>query len=124
MPTAKAKATVTPEEAAGAAQGWNPEPGSTLTGTVVQIEKIESQYGEYPMITLDTADGYVNLHAFHRVLLSGLMKIKPRPGDRLTVTYHGEAENKRDPERSYHNYTVRNPDKPVEAFDWNDDADF
>lgn len=135
MPTPRTKSkALSPEEAAGAANGWTPEPGDNITGTVMAIEEIESDYGSYPMLTLDTGEGsdprYVNLHAFHQVLLTGLKRIKPGPGAQISVTYHGKQDTKKKDKdgtpRQFHNYTVRDPAKPATAFTWGDetDADF
>jgi hypothetical protein len=127
MPAAKAK-TMTGEEAAGVAKGWTPEPGDNLTGTVVHLEMVTGgQYDDYPMITIQTANGYTNLHAFHQVLRQGLTRLAPKKGDQVSVTYHGKQDTKKVDKdgkaRQFHNYTVRDPSKPVEAFSWGDESD-
>ena len=125
MPTAKPK---TPTHDIDAAEGWNPEPGDTVEGTLVSTETVDSQYGEYPMLTLQTKDGYVNVHAFHAVLLKKLTKIKPTTGAQLRITFHGKKPNRKDPAKSYANYTVTDPNAaPAKPFSWDDvaeDADF
>jgi hypothetical protein len=106
------------------ARGWRPNPGETIVGTVAHISKRESEYGDYPVVTLaaDTDDpeavNYVAVNAFHSILKHGLYDIKPQVGSRLAVTYHGTAPGKRiDPKTGkpveYHSYTVIDPDAPA-----------
>lgn len=119
------------------ARGWRPADGETVIGTVAHIGARESEYGKYPVVTLaaDTNDpeavNYVAVNAFHSTLKTALYEVKPKVGDRLSITYHGTAAGKRiDPKTKekvqYHVYTVINPDTPVEdvAFSWDDDPEF
>lgn len=125
MPTPKTKAPTLDD--INAAKGWNPEPGDTVEGTLVSIEEVDSNWGPYPMLTLQTKDGYVNVHAFHAVLLKKLTAIKPATGAQLRITFHGKRPNKKDPDKTYANYSVTDPNAaPAEPFAWGDktDADF
>ena len=126
MATANKSTTKAPsipgDEAAGAAEAWRPNPGDTVDGTVVHLQMIDGEYGPYPCLTLDTVEGFVNIHAFHGVLQGRLKALRPGPGSELRITYHGKKEgNKVDSQgnkRSYHAYTVVDPTAPAESFTW------
>lgn len=117
------------------ARGWKPTDGQTLIGTVAHIDRRSSDYGDYPAITLaaDTDDPeaseYIAVHAFHSTLKSALFDLKPKVGDRLAITYHGQVEGKRkDPKTGlpvkYHSYTAVDPDVVDEDMSEQDAADF
>lgn len=117
---------VLPEE--NTSDGWRPNPGDTVTGELMAAERIESEFGDYPMLTIRTDKGdMVNVHAFHAVLRKGLMKLRPAMGSQLSITYVGQAQTRKagtdGKKRSYHNYKVTDPTKPVEPFTWGDETD-
>lgn len=119
------------------APAWDPAPGQTIDGTVAHIGMRESQYGAYPCVTLSAASAddpealsYVAVRAFHETLKTALFKLKPKVGDRLTITYGGRKASKtrRDAGGNpveYHTYTVIDPDAPMaEEFSWAEDPEF
>ena len=119
-------AVITPEERVRieTATAWRPEPGDTITGTVVTIRARETEYGKHPVVILNTGEeNYTAVHAFHGVLKNKLFELKPGPGTRLTVGYQGKVDGK---ERPYHSYTAFDPDASYEAeeFNWDDDPEF
>lgn len=86
------------------APGWNPKQGETLIGVVVAISASNpGEFGTYPILTLSTDKGMVNVHAFHDVLLNRLLEKAPAPGERVAIQYNGEKEGK---DRNYHHYSV------------------
>lgn len=110
------------------ARGWKPAPGQTLVGTIVDIRKQASEYGEYPVLTV-AAEGddpeateYTAVHAFHGTLKTALYELKPSKGQRLAITYGGQSESRKrkdsngDPVK-YHVYTVLDPDAAVQTED-------
>lgn len=114
MPVAKAK-TAPKNDAPEYAPAWRPEPGDSITGTVAEFFKNKTEeYGEYPGVTLDTANGQISVHAFAHVLRRGLASIRPAVGTELKITYHGKVDGK-DGGNAYHNYTV-SPSNPGAAF--------
>lgn len=99
------------------AQGWRPEPGDLVTGTVVQRTlRRDQQYAgvrgdySYPVVTLERTDGtFVALHCFHTTLYNGMKDAKVQTGDLITVQYNGQADkpSKNNPSGSpAHLYTV------------------
>lgn len=119
------------------APAWDPAPGQTIDGTVAHIGLRESQYGAYPVVTMAVTSAedpesvsYAAVRAFHNTLKSALFEVKPKIGDRLTITYGGRKESKgrRDSNGNpvqYHVYTVIDPDAPVEQeFAWSEDPEF
>ena len=110
------------------AEGWRPEPGDKLTGTIVHISAAQSDFGTYPVITLaaETEDPatvqYVAVHAFHHTLKRDLIAIRPEVGQKLSVVYVGEQETDKEAEDgrpiTYHLYTVtaENMDKLWSSF--------
>ena len=89
---AKPTATETvPEAMDFGTEGWRPEPGDTITGTVEDITSGQGGYARYPIIVLSTKDGdKVAVHAFHHTLRNRLIEMRPKIGHTLTITYHGE----------------------------------
>lgn len=86
--------------------GWRPNPGDSITGEVVDVQVGGGEFGDYPIVAVVTEDGEkVLIHAFHSVLKNQLRKVKPMPGDTLTVTFIGKEPTK-DGEREFHNYSV------------------
>lgn len=81
---------------------WKPDPGDTLVGKVLEIEERVTEYGPYPCVTVEQADGTeVLFHAFHTVAKNELAKKAPRPGDEIGIKYLG-----RDNELKYERYRV------------------
>lgn len=116
------------------APAWDPAPGQTIDGTVAHIGMRGSQYGPYPAVTLSVpsaedpeALAYTVVRAFHGTLKTALFELKPKVGDRLTITYGGRKASKErrdsagDPVE-YHVYTVIDPD--AEEFAWAEDPEF
>jgi hypothetical protein len=95
---ASAKSTATPTETVPEAmdfgvQGWRPEPGEKLTGTVEDITTGGGDFGRYPIVVLSTKDGEkFAVHAFHHTLKNRLVEMRPKVGHTLTITYLGETE--------------------------------
>lgn len=109
------------------AEGWRPEPGDKLTGTIVHISAAESEYGTYPVVTIaaETEDPetvrYVAVHAFHHTLKRDLIAIRPEVGQQLSVVYVGEQGTDREIDGkpvTYQLYTVtaENMDKLWASF--------
>jgi hypothetical protein len=94
-------------------ESWRPRPGDSVKGKVVDLDVRDGEYGQYPLVTLDTADrGQVTIHAFHEVLASELARRAPKPGDVIEVSYRGQH-----PHKGYHLYQVTG-DGDL-AFNWN-----
>jgi hypothetical protein len=109
------------------AEGWRPEPGEKVSGTIAHISAAQSEYGTYPVITIaaETDDPetvrFVAVHAFHHTLKRDLIAIRPEVGQRLSVVYVGEQETGREIDGkpvTYQLYTVtaENMDKLWASF--------
>jgi hypothetical protein len=74
-------------------QGWRPQPGDSLVGTLIDVEERESDYGGvYPMLIIETDDGdEVAVHCFHTVLKNEVARQKPASGDRIGIRYKGRV---------------------------------
>lgn len=97
-------------------EGWRPEPGDTITGKVIGLDRGYSDYNGgryYPIVTLDTGSGLVQVHCFHAMLENKLKSIRPEIGDRLTIVYAGQKPSK-DGRRTVSHYTV-STDRPQDA---------
>jgi len=84
------------ERASRPSQGWLPKPGDKLYGEVLDVDMADSEFGEYPLIEIETPAGsIVDLHCFHTVLKRAVeRKIRAGslvPGAQLAVVYFGEA---------------------------------
>ena len=84
---------------------WRPEPGSSLSGTMVGVEMIDPNgQGAYPVVTIRSEDGAEHaVHAFHSVLKRELARRRPKPGDPLAIKYEGKVQGA---QREYHSYRV------------------
>lgn len=78
--------------------GWRPNPGDSIVGQVVDIGEGTSEFGTYPLITVDTpSKRLIGIHAFHTVLEreintrigNGTLSI----GSTLAVKYLGKGQN-------------------------------
>lgn len=115
------------------APGWQPNPGDNVTGTVVSLRGGESEYGKYPVLTIERDDTgeFVAVHAFHTVLFKELSKLKPTTGSRLSITYAGKKVTNKtkdlpdDKKQTVAVYAVIDPDAPAEesSYDWGDPID-
>ena len=102
------------------AEGWRPEEGDTVIGTVVVVDAGWSDFknGYYPIITVQPDDGApVAVHCFHDVLEKRVTDLRPEPGDTIGIKYQGKRKTK-DGNREVAIYTVRVKGKsPVSVWD-------
>lgn len=102
---------------------WIPkDEGAVLEGTVVDIDAAWSKFraaqqpndpdaGWYPLLTIARDDGSeIKLHGFRTVLYNELLRKQPVIGERITVTFVGEAPA-RDGMNGAHVYRVRVHDR-------------
>ncbi len=95
-----------------APEGWRPEPGDMLVGTVAAVSRAWSDWSNsfYPLVTIKDEDGkHTDVHAFHHTLKSRLMEVKPKVGERIEVVYEGKTKTK-DGKREVAVYRVTFPD--------------
>lgn len=95
------------------APAWRPAVDDVLSGTILGFRMGSTdEYGEYPIIVVQSAEGPVSFHCFHGVVRERLAEVQPKKGDMFTVQYGGtkvvngeehkpEAEQKR-----YHKYYI------------------
>lgn len=76
-------------------EGWRPQPGDKIFGTVKDItDSDEGDFGSYPILTILTPSGkYVNVHAFHTVLRNAVERRYRRgslkSGTEIAIVYLG-----------------------------------
>jgi hypothetical protein len=76
-------------------EAWKPtEAGEKLIGTLVDVDMRENEYGEYPILTVESeADGKeYTWHAFHTMARNLVAKKKPQPGEKVGILYGGVGE--------------------------------
>lgn len=98
MATSKANSAATetvPEAIDFGPEGWRPNPGDSITGKVLDLTTGQGDYAKYPIVTLQTKDGEVNVHAFHHTLKNRLREMRPKRGHTLTITFLGEVPQTR-----------------------------
>lgn len=93
------------------APAWLPPVGSRLTSTVVTIRIGQSEWGVYPVLIVEDANGTMHsIHAFHTLLRNQLKELRPMPGTLITVAYIGKVTRTEDEvakgKNEYHNYVV------------------
>lgn len=100
------------------AEGWRPESGDMLIGTVEDIDIGWSDFrGEYPILTIRAGEGtqsanvnpgeVVKVHCFHDVLFSRVQTLRPVPGETVGVQFHGKHPHKTKPSQTVSRYTLK-----------------
>jgi hypothetical protein len=90
-------------------EAWKPDPGEKLVGKIIGLDTRETEYGEYPIVTVLTADGReLAFHAFHTVARNELAKLEPDIGEQIGIAYHGRAEG-----GNYERYRILMLDRDV-----------
>jgi hypothetical protein len=103
------------------APAWRPEPGDKLIGRVVELGERTTEYGTYPIVTVQTDEGErFAAHAIHTVLASQLAGKRPKVGERIGIVYRGKVKGD---EREYHSYRVEVERDGDAAVDWSRHAD-
>lgn len=75
------------------APAWRPAVNDLLSGTILGFRLGHTdEYGEYPIIVVQTDSGPVAFHAFHGVVRERMKELQPKKGDMLTVMYGGKRE--------------------------------
>lgn len=102
----------------GNAPAWRPdkEDADLLVGKVVTIDRGQSDYEPYPILTIEKEDGTgeVAVHGFHTVLKNELVKQQPQVGERIGIKYLGEITSG---QRPYIGYRVK-VDRTESTFSW------
>lgn len=99
-------------------EGWRPEPGDVLVGTVEDVDIGWSDFrGEYPILTIKAGNGTkcantepgdtVKVHCFHDVLFSRVATLRPVMGETVGVQFHGQQPHKTKPSQTVSHYTFK-----------------
>ena len=76
---------------------WTPNEGDKVVGKITSIVTATSEFGSYPLITLDPGpdEPLVDVHCFHSYLKSDVTRAELREGDILGIKYldRGGARN-------------------------------
>jgi hypothetical protein len=90
--------TEQPQEAAYLSDAWVPtEPGETLSGRIVSVERGWSDFrnGFYPILRVETSDGETRaFHAFRQVAYNIVLDKRPKTGEQVTITFRGARAKK------------------------------
>jgi hypothetical protein len=79
------------------AQGWKPEDGDEIEGTVLAVKQAWSDVknSNYPIVFIMRDSGeVVGVHCFQTVLFNEMLSARPAPGERLYVKRIGVDESK------------------------------
>lgn len=77
------------------AEGWRPEVGEVIVGTVTDIARAFSEFkeGYYPIVTIEKEDGeQVAIHCFHTVLYNRVVELQPKVGEIIGIKYVSATE--------------------------------
>lgn len=96
-----------------AAIPWVPNPGDAVAGTVVDIQTAESEYGEYPLIELDTGSKNLSIHAYHSTLQREIERRNVKTGDKLAIAFLGEKASKTKGHNPFYRYRVIHTPKEI-----------
>lgn len=89
---------------------WKPKVGDTVKGTIVRVSQRTSEFGPYPLLSINTGNGIVEVHCFHSVLKNEVKEQRAQVGDRIGIKHLGKTKGK-----DYHGYRVivdREPGAP------------
>lgn len=92
-------------------KGWLPKDGDNVFGVVAEVTEGSSEWGDYPLITIEQPSGkLVNVHCFHTVLKNNVeRKIKAgklTEGCRIAISYRGTGESSKSGQSDFHIYRV------------------
>ena len=79
--------------------GWRPAAGDRIFGIVADIGTGESEFGEYPLIVIDSpqSEALVGIHCFHASLKRDIDNHLERKtlviGSRIAISYHGLGQS-------------------------------
>jgi hypothetical protein len=70
-------------------QAWRPNPGDAIAGRVVAMMTAQSEYGAYPLFTLDPGPDspLVDVHCFHQWLKSDVLRLQVHEGDTVGIKF-------------------------------------
>jgi hypothetical protein len=81
------------------APAWRPKAGDILEGTLLERSSRVTDYGEYPILTLETESGRIQgdefvsgevaAHGVHTSLKNQVEDKNPRPGDYVGILFQG-----------------------------------
>lgn len=68
---------------------WQPQPGAKVAGKVFAITTATSEYGSYPMVTIDPGpdEPLVDVHCFHSWLKSDIVRMGVRQDDLIGIKF-------------------------------------
>lgn len=93
------------------AEGWRPEEGDVLVGTVTEVGVGFSNFGgNYPIVTVQPEERGaepVAVHCFHVALQSRMLGLRPRVGERIGIKYEGQRPHKSQPGQTVAVYIVK-----------------
>jgi hypothetical protein len=89
---------------------WRPAVGDRLVGTVTDIDTIATDYGESPLLIVETDDGDVySVACWHTVLKREVAKREPQVGDRIGIKYFGVRDGQN---YEYYKLVLERPSAP------------
>lgn len=98
------------------AEGWRPKDGDTLIGRVTDLSMGNSEYGSYPIVTVQPEDGdAVAVHCFHTSLNNQMQQIRPRVGETVGIKFKGKTKTK-DGKREVAVYVVKVKGRTVDVW--------
>ena len=92
------------EKAGDFAEAWRPSEGDSVIGEVIRTDRRDGGHGTYLIVTLQTDQGEIAIHAFHEVLKREFEERAPQIGELIAVKYLGEKQGRAG--NRYHAYTV------------------
>ena len=68
---------------------WQPSPGDKIAGKVASITTATSEYGSYPLVTVDPGpnEPLVDVHCFHSWLKGDIVRMEVRQGDLIGIKF-------------------------------------
>jgi hypothetical protein len=85
--------------------------GDSIDGRLVDIEVRDGRSGKVPVLTVETADGYIEVWAGAVDLRTKLADAAPQPGQYLSIAFTGEVyTGQPSPMKEFHVTVADTPD--------------
>ena len=75
---------------------WDPQPGDAVVGYIHQIEYVNTENGDFPVVHVrDDTDTITTVACGRRKLRSTLARMKAQPGDAVGIQFQGKVTAKK-----------------------------
>ena len=91
------------------AETWKPEAGDMLAGTVVRGDFVPTSNGDTHLLVVrdDETGKEYTVWCSSYMLKQQVIDLAPAMGSLIVIAFHGKKQSKKDPSRSFNDYTMK-----------------